>query len=304
MSSLQIFLLCYNRPGLASEAIRSILDQSFQNFELVISDNSTHSPLSPTDIPDDPRITYRRRTPSISSPAHFKLVTTEVTSEFYMLLHDDDLFMPEMIGQLYDQLNRNPKISAVCPNAYFKYDTKNSSLLLNPKIEKSMFFSNPRDFLTRYFLPDLGVNPFPAYMYRRSLCEKETIGTGEAGKYSDATYLARLTLWGPILWLAEPLLYYRVHANNDSGAISIRDFKKMIVWSVRNNFFRKKDFPVKTARTWYLFLKLREKKRKNRALSIRGRLLLLNYILRHPFYVTRFLFSKALKAVRKRLSTK
>ena len=45
MNELTVALMCHNRPKTAVEAIKSILDQTLNNFDFIVSDNSTNNEL-------------------------------------------------------------------------------------------------------------------------------------------------------------------------------------------------------------------------------------------------------------------
>ncbi len=40
---IQVYILCYNRPKFVKEAVASVLKQSYLNFEVIVSDNSTNN---------------------------------------------------------------------------------------------------------------------------------------------------------------------------------------------------------------------------------------------------------------------
>lgn len=299
MKRLQIFLLCYNRPAQALEMIGTILNQSWKNFDLIVSDNSTHTPLNIKDLPSDSRIHYMRRTPSLPSHIHFAKVQSEATAEFYMLLHDDDLIVENCIERLVSLLDRHPSAAAACANAYFMYGDRKTTIPFNPALKKEQVFSSPIAFLNQYLRPDLGVCPFPGYIYRRHLAQIEKLGEQEAGKYSDATYLTRLTLHGPVIWSPEFVMHYRIHDGNDSNSISISNFKKLVVWAEKKIRIERAHASMRLGRTWYIFLKLREKRRTQKNQSRTAKLIVGAYIARHPLWALKFLLGKFLKALQK-----
>ena len=55
------------------------------------------------------------------------------------------------------------------------------------------------------------------------------------GKYSDVSFLVELISAGPILWISEPLIKYRIHSTNDSANVSFVDLIKISLFFVRNS---------------------------------------------------------------------
>jgi glycosyltransferase involved in cell wall biosynthesis len=68
MPSVQIFIATYNRPLLLEAAINSTLNQDFDSFEVIISDNSTNDETEKLISRfRDNRLKYIKRRPSLSS---------------------------------------------------------------------------------------------------------------------------------------------------------------------------------------------------------------------------------------------
>lgn len=83
----------YNRRStFLPEAIQGVLRQSFQNFELIVSDNGSNDG---TDCYVrslcDPRIRFIRNETTIPAGEHFSALAKEAAGEFLVLHQDDDL---------------------------------------------------------------------------------------------------------------------------------------------------------------------------------------------------------------------
>jgi len=80
-----------------SDAIDSVLAQSFTNFELLISDNC--SPDNTSDVVaeyQDPRIRYVRHETNIGANANFNYCLDDARGDYLLLLSDDDLIDPDL----------------------------------------------------------------------------------------------------------------------------------------------------------------------------------------------------------------
>ncbi len=81
--------------------MRSILGQTFTDFELVVSDHSstdgTWEALQP--FAADPRVRLSRLAPGGGGPANFNAVTDLATGEFIKLVCGDDLLSPDSLAE-------------------------------------------------------------------------------------------------------------------------------------------------------------------------------------------------------------
>lgn len=95
---ISIVINCYNGAGYLKEAVESVLNQSYQNWELILWDNqSTDETASIFKSFSDPRLKY------FYAPVHTKLgearnLALEKTSGLWIgFLDSDDLYLPEKL---------------------------------------------------------------------------------------------------------------------------------------------------------------------------------------------------------------
>ena len=97
----------YNDAKFISQALNSLLNQSYQNIELIISDDGS------TDGSDlichnyackDPRIHYIRQPINLGIQKNMEFVLKEAKGEFFMWAGDDDLWEKEFISELLTPL--------------------------------------------------------------------------------------------------------------------------------------------------------------------------------------------------------
>ena len=103
-----VVMTTYNRPRLLQDAIASVLDQTFQDFEiLVVNDGGPQVESSLSWTGEDARITYVRqpnRGPSAARNAALKLAR----GRYVVYLDDDDLMRREHLDTLRGQLAVTP----------------------------------------------------------------------------------------------------------------------------------------------------------------------------------------------------
>jgi glycosyltransferase involved in cell wall biosynthesis len=77
-------------------AIRSVLNQSYPNFEIIISDNySSHETYEVVHSFDDSRIRYFRTSSPLSMEDNWEFGLSKTTGEYIFVLGDDDALMPD-----------------------------------------------------------------------------------------------------------------------------------------------------------------------------------------------------------------
>jgi len=96
------------------ESIGSVLAQSYSDFRLLVSDNaSTDETSEVVTSLADPRIDYVRSTENIGMIGNFNRIVEMCTTEYVVLLPDDDILYPEYLECAIEALERNPNVGLV-----------------------------------------------------------------------------------------------------------------------------------------------------------------------------------------------
>jgi glycosyltransferase involved in cell wall biosynthesis len=116
---LSIGLPVYNGQNFLSESLDALLDQSYTDFELVISDNAS------TDDTEeicrryaamDPRIRYIRQAKNIGAAPNHNVVFQESRGELFKWASHDDLYGRELLARCVEALDERPDV--VLAHAY------------------------------------------------------------------------------------------------------------------------------------------------------------------------------------------
>ena len=228
---LQIIILTRNRSDLLQQTIESVLNQQKTSlkYELIVSDNSDNdnSKEDFENLYKSADIKYIKRTITVPAREHFDLVVSELSAEYTVLLHDDDILHPDFINVMSTFIV-NTEVAAVGSNAFIFSD---DILMADKKMHDCKAikrFDNKKDFLERYLPCNGGVAPYPSYMYRTDFLKLVFQANLMKGKHADVGLLTSLLDYGPIFWLDKPLMYYRVHESNDSKTESVCDRLELI----------------------------------------------------------------------------
>lgn len=104
----------FNRADLLREAIESVLEQTYPDFRLIVSDNaSTDETQAVVASVSDTRLEYARAEENIGMIGNFNRVMELAETEFVMLLPDDDRLYPDYLGAVVDVFQRNPRVGLV-----------------------------------------------------------------------------------------------------------------------------------------------------------------------------------------------
>ena len=116
MSSLDLYILCRDRPEMAVRAIESALSNHLSFVSIFISDNSVSDDIYQLSK-NYPSCTYIRRSPCLKSIfEHYKVIISESSSEYICFLHDDDILSSNYLERLVYFLDSDLTISAVACN--------------------------------------------------------------------------------------------------------------------------------------------------------------------------------------------
>jgi glycosyltransferase involved in cell wall biosynthesis len=232
-ASLQLYILCYNRADLARQAIQSALAQTDKRFELVVSDNSTDGRTKAMMEAEFPQVSCRTRSPHLKALDHFNLCLGEASASHVCLFHDDDVLSSRYVERVLAAMRAHPGAAAIAVNAWVAEEGRPHRLSFEA-VGKDHRVHDARQLASHYFgRHQLGIAPFPGYVYATSQLAGLRFDT-EGGKYSDVSWLLRVIERGPFVWLAEPLMTYRLHASNDSRSESLGDRLRLLGYFKRH----------------------------------------------------------------------
>jgi spore maturation protein CgeD len=119
---ISILLTSYNRPKMVVDAIKSVLNQTYQDFELIIlDDNSEPETLAVLyEYINNPKVVFYKSNVSpedrFSRPGYVVNINIGLKiaqGEFICYLPDDDYLLPNAFELLVAYLNLRPEISVV-----------------------------------------------------------------------------------------------------------------------------------------------------------------------------------------------
>jgi glycosyltransferase involved in cell wall biosynthesis len=113
---VSVGLPTYERAAALEVAARSVLRQTHEDLELVISDNASGeetSRLTGELAAEDPRVRTVRHRTNRGMTANFNAALAECRGDFVMLLGDDDSIAPDYVARCLETLRSDPGLALV-----------------------------------------------------------------------------------------------------------------------------------------------------------------------------------------------
>jgi glycosyltransferase involved in cell wall biosynthesis len=236
---VSIVINCYNGEKYLRKSVESVLDQTYQNFELIFWDNqSKDQSKNIIQSYQDKRIKY------FYSPNHTtlyqarNLALKECKGDYVCFLDVDDYFLKNKIAKQLLYFN-DQKVGVIYSNYYRYYEDINKKKLLTNK-------QLPSGNLTQYILEESQISFMTVMIRKKSL---DSLKFNFDRKYSiigDYDLLYRLSFNWDFCYIEEPLAVYRIHKDNFSKN-SILFIDELKDWYNKNYsfFINKKNYIYK-----------------------------------------------------------
>ncbi|MCP4693420.1 MAG: glycosyltransferase [Desulfobacterales bacterium] len=201
----------YNGAPFIEETIRSVLDSTWSNLEVIVCDDaSTDNTAEIVERLDDARIRLFRNETRLGVPGNWSLAMEKASGDYIGLLNHDDLYGPFWLSFAVHNLDRLPHVGWVATACRF-IDRAGDAVLVTRRLPETGEYG-PGEAFPRVARQGAIL---PVYMARREVFE-EAGGYDETdGPYADHGLHLRLASRYPLYYSANPLLAsYRIHGGN------------------------------------------------------------------------------------------
>jgi len=251
----------YNAEKYVHEAIESILNQTFVDFEfLIFNDCSTDSSKQIIQSFNDPRIRLIDSALNTGYVKHLNDGLELAKGKYIVRMDADDISMPDRFQKQVDYLNAHHEVGVCGTNIE----------VIGAKKGLVDFPITHRDIITHFLVHGNGM-AHPSVMMRKSVLDQQEISYDRALEPAeDYDLWDRISAYAQLYNMPEVLLHYRVHDANESvvkkekqnqAVRSIRvkiisrwiDDKEGIVLSMLSHSLSKKYIEGKDLNNLYLF---------------------------------------------------
>lgn len=249
---VSVLMGAYNRAHFLDRAVEGLQKQSFEDWEMVITDDGSVDPTPEVAGAwplKDPRIVYLRHDQNVGISVNYNRGFARTRGEYIAMLDDDDLWCDQdKLRKQVDFLDRNRDYTGCGGGLIVVWpDGRERYRYLKPEsdaeIRKHMLFSNPMANSTTLFRRQAG----------------EQVGWYDATmRYSgDRDFWLKIGLIGKLFNFPEYFSYYTMGDNNTS-ILHMRPHLKASLEIMKRY---RSDYPgyplalaINTAQYWYSFL--------------------------------------------------
>jgi len=221
MSKVSVCIPTYNRADYLIQSVKSVLNQAYNNFELIICDDgSTDDTPAVVSQWNDDRIRYIRHPKNIGRSKNMRSGFDAAQGNYFIKFDDDDALTSEFLEKTVAVLEAEPSVDFVCTNHWV--------IDKNGKRDESATKENEakwgKDKLNQGIIPDLMRQTFEyqslqvgSTLFRRACLQDVDYMRPEADGCEDFDLLVRLAIAGKQgYFLPEYLMEYRFHGGQTS----------------------------------------------------------------------------------------
>ena len=226
MPKISVLMSCYNHDKFVGEAIESVLNQSFKDFELlIIDDNSTDKTFDIVNSFKDPRIKAFRNEKNFGMVFNANSLIKKSSGEYIAIINSDDSWLPEKLQKQLDFLENNENYGACFTLANIVNESGQS---IKNNIQESLkYLEFDRFGFLNYFFSYNNPLCYPSALIRKKVFDKTMLFNPAYIILLDIEMWIRICFAGfEIKILDENLTNFRIL--NNGGNLSGKNHKTII----------------------------------------------------------------------------
>ena len=212
----------YRRPHFLKRAIKSVLNQTYQNFQICIYDNASNdetSALVEYFARIDSRIKYHCHPENIGMMANYEFAFKQITTPYFNFLSDDDYLLPNFFETALQGFQENPEAAfSACAVVQL---TENGVLTGDPLSHWSQEGSYPKEVGLIEMVSSHHKFPIPTgVLFQTELTRNVPPDfRNEIRLYWDPAYLLQLAAMFPITIQKKICAVYAAHPHTFCSSI-------------------------------------------------------------------------------------
>lgn len=222
---VSVIVLTWNRSHLLKETIDSILNQSYENFELLIIDNeSTDETEDYAKTLTDPRISYFKNKNNGVLAVNRNFAISKAKGAYIAFCDDDDLWEQTKLEKQMEFIKNNPSFCVVGTNGLYFNEEGTIGRLINRRTSG--------EIRTEDFLKIKNDIIMSSSVYKSEIFNEYAFNTDpNILSIEDYELLIRVSKKWKIYFIHMPLVRYRVHDSMTSSPdfrVQINKIKSML----------------------------------------------------------------------------
>jgi glycosyltransferase involved in cell wall biosynthesis len=206
----------YNRLEMLKQSVTSIINQTFDDFEVIIGNDYPSEQISPDILNiNDPRVRFVNNATNLGEVTNMNCLLEISRGKYFTWLADDDVYAPHFLGTAYD---------AICSHEFplvafssFMTGSEYIGCKVDDAPSKSRVLTG-RHFLREYLsrsMKVIGCYGLFNTKYLRSIGGIEKLGNGFS-PYSDNLLAIRSGLLDTLIYIDTPMIFFRTHQDSIS----------------------------------------------------------------------------------------
>jgi len=219
MTKVSVIVPVYNSEQYLEKCIQSILNQTLDDFELIIvndgsTDNSHEIILK---YENDERVKYfKRKNHGIGNTRNFGI--DKATSEYICFVDSDDFIHESMFENMYNRCVNDNLDFLVCDYYHYLENSQSIQRFDIPTFDNTTLNESPN------LLLDINLGPCNKFI-KKELFNDKSMRFPEDIKYEDMPLIVKLLNNASLIGkLDEPLCYFMVHDNSETTTMDERVF--------------------------------------------------------------------------------
>jgi len=205
MPKITIIIPAYNSAAFIGEALRSVFNQTYTDFEVVIVNDGSTDDIRGALEPYIDRVRYFRQENQGPAQARNRAIE-EAGGEYIAFLDADDLWEPEKLAKQIREFERNPELGMIITEnslfderGIFRHTVGKREYLMKGDIPQNIFLKS-------------GVVT-PTVMVRREVLDQVGVFEQQLRIAEDDNLWIRIAANYPVALIDEPLVKVRDHRN-------------------------------------------------------------------------------------------
>jgi len=225
---VSVIIPFYNRIDWTAQAVESILNQTYQQFEIILVNDGSNEPIDKLISMGDSRISLLHQQ-NLGPAAARNHGIRQAKGNYIALLDSDDIFLPEKLERQVEVHQQNPRVW-LSHTSYQRFTTAGETSAISERLEvmhSGKFSGNlyPKIF---YDCPIAT----PTVMFRREVVEHDIWYEESYRICEDVIFYSKIAYFSEIIGLDTPLTLVRMSDNTHStdpycriaGAQNIRHY--------------------------------------------------------------------------------
>lgn len=202
---VSVVIATYNQESVVEASIKSILDQTYLNIEVIISDDCSNDRTAlviNNSINSDKRVMFYRQESNVGITANYNFLVSKCNGKYIALFAGDDIMHPEKIERQVQLLEANDSAS-FCHHAVEILDHSSGRVTGVVTHKYNSGVTTIIDVIRNFGIPGS-----MSVMYRRSLMA-DPVFNPDIKTASDWLHIIELCSLGDGLYIDLPLCKYR-----------------------------------------------------------------------------------------------